>query len=250
MPKNNEYLVSIVTVCFNDISGLKETHDSIISNKNFLDEAQWVVIDGGSSDGSKEYLAGNPRVDVFVSEPDSGIYNAMNKGISYCAGKYIIFMNAGDRFTDSCDISDFLKNSESDVILCDALIKFPRGKRYRRAKSSSYIRYSMPTIHQSVVFSAQILERFHYDEKFKICGDYALISSIYKGNGSFEHYPDCLSIFSIGGTSTLNVWQLGKEAMSIQRDILELPLPYVLFSWIKRSVSLNLTLLLYTLTYK
>ena len=88
-------LISIITVNFNDKIGLERTLESVFSQnfRNF----EYLVIDGGSNDGSKELLEKNSeKINYWVSEPDKGIYNAMNKGISFAKGEYLIFLNSGD----------------------------------------------------------------------------------------------------------------------------------------------------------
>ena len=87
-------LLTIITIVRNDVNGLKSTHNSLISKPDYVD---WVVIDGASTDGTKEYIANNSGfIDSWVSEKDSGIADAFNKGILNSKGKYVLFLNAGD----------------------------------------------------------------------------------------------------------------------------------------------------------
>lgn len=89
--------LSIITVNLNNLEGLKKTYESVVS-QTFTDY-EWLVIDGGSTDGSREFI--EQHQDKFVywcSEPDKGIYNAMNKGIMRAKGEYLNFMNSGDCF--------------------------------------------------------------------------------------------------------------------------------------------------------
>ena len=88
--------VTVITINLNNLEGLKRTAESVIAQTSR--DFEYIVIDGGSTDGSKEYIAQLPRVDYWVSEPDKGIYNAMNKGIRMAQGEYCIFMNSGDAF--------------------------------------------------------------------------------------------------------------------------------------------------------
>ena len=90
--------LSIVTVVFNDLKGLNETYKSLKSQTftNF----EWIVIDGGSTDGTKEFIQNdNQLVKTYTSEPDNGIFDAMNKGIKLATGTWITFLNAGDTYT-------------------------------------------------------------------------------------------------------------------------------------------------------
>ena len=88
--------VTVITVNLNNLEGLKRTAESVIAQT--CRDFEYIIIDGGSSDGSREYIARLPRVDYWVSEPDKGIYNAMNKAVRVAQGEYCIFMNSGDTF--------------------------------------------------------------------------------------------------------------------------------------------------------
>ena len=109
---------SIITINLNNSAGLRKTIESVV-NQTFQD-FEYIIIDGGSTDGSvdiiKEYSS---RIDYWVSEPDRGIYNAMNKGIVQAHGDYINFMNSGDCFS---------KNTILEEIYADLSFDFVFGK--------------------------------------------------------------------------------------------------------------------------
>ena len=92
-------LISIITVNLNNLVGLKKTVNSVIEQK--FTSYEFLVIDGESLDGSKEYLEEQKhRINLVVSEPDAGIYNARNKGIYASKGNYCLFLNSGDWLVD------------------------------------------------------------------------------------------------------------------------------------------------------
>jgi glycosyltransferase involved in cell wall biosynthesis len=92
--------VSIITVCRNALPGLQRTRDSV--RQQSCRDFEWIIIDGDSTDGTREFLEKiAPETDHVVSEPDSGIYDAMNKGLQIATGERVWFMNAGDTFYDS-----------------------------------------------------------------------------------------------------------------------------------------------------
>ena len=108
--------LSIITVNFNNVEGLRKTAESIVSQT--FQDFEWIVIDGGSTDGSKELIEQySDRIAYWCSEKDSGIYNAMNKGVRYAKGEYINFMNSGDCFADSSVLSDVSERLLDNVIL-------------------------------------------------------------------------------------------------------------------------------------
>ena len=90
-------LISIITINFNDKIGLQRTFDSVFAQD--FNDFEYIVIDGGSNDGSKELIEENTdKISYWISEPDKGIYNAMNKGIKVANGEYLLFLNSGDKF--------------------------------------------------------------------------------------------------------------------------------------------------------
>ena len=95
MLESNIPKISIITVNYNNLEGLQRTFNSVFNQT--WKEFEYVVIDGGSTDGSKELIEKyNDKIDYWVSESDNGIYNAMNKGIKKAKGEYLLFLNSGD----------------------------------------------------------------------------------------------------------------------------------------------------------
>ena len=112
MPK-----ISIITINYNNLEGLKRTMESVV-NQTWR-EFEYIVIDGGSTDRSAAYIASqSENIDYWVSEPDNGIYNAMNKGIAKATGEYLLFLNSGDSFYDANvlqNVSNFFNNDLSII---------------------------------------------------------------------------------------------------------------------------------------
>lgn len=96
-------LVTLITVVRNDSEGLRRTLDSVAA-QTFRD-FQFVMVDGVSTDGTIDLIRQAPRVDTWISEPDEGIYHAMNKGVALADGEWLLFMNAGDEFADTDALS-------------------------------------------------------------------------------------------------------------------------------------------------
>ena len=92
--------ISVVTVCYNSVDSIEETMLSVL-NQTYSD-VEYIIIDGGSTDGTVDIIKKYAdRLVYWVSEPDKGIYDAMNKGIAAATGDYINFMNSGDRFAST-----------------------------------------------------------------------------------------------------------------------------------------------------
>src|ERR1700682_3098079 len=115
---------SIITIVLNDLVGLRETKTSV--DAQGFSDFEWIVVDGGSIDGTPEYLRQLDRSNCrWISEPDGGLYAAMNKGLDLAAGQYVIFMNSGDRFAgkDVLARADALvaqNEQQTDLIFGDA----------------------------------------------------------------------------------------------------------------------------------
>ena len=236
-------LFSIVTVTYNDLRGLILTYESIElqTYKNF----EWVIVDGASNDGTVDYLKSvKGSVATLISEKDSGIYDAMNKGILKCTGQYIVFMNAGDVFSDAFVLQKvsnlILSNSKLyDVIFGGATLKFPNGSSLFRParKLESYIWNGLPAIHQATYYLREKILNILYDLKYRICGDYYIIAALYRQGVSSVYLDSSLVDFRVGDTSYRNPTTVLIEGYRIQRDILNSPFRIRMKSIIRRLVS-------------
>ncbi len=167
---------SIITVNFNNKAGLNKTLESILSQS--CKDYELIVIDGGSTDGSKDLLeAHSDHIDYWVSEPDKGIYNGMNKGIQKARGEFINFMNSGDTFydkttlqqvTEQMDGSDILVGSDYNVdpkTGASAMTELPL-----RVSMSTFFVQTFP--HQSSFIRRSLFDNCLYDEQLRIVADW------------------------------------------------------------------------------
>lgn len=194
---------SIITVCRNEEAAIRGTCESIVSQKyqNF----EWVVVDGASTDGTLKILNKyRNEIHHFVSEPDAGIYNAMNKGAAMASGDYLIFMNGGDRFASSDVLDAVAQCPDTDLIVGELEFADDGGVRtFPSQLNSGYLRRNMLP-HQATFFHRSIFKRFGYfDESFKIAGDYEFFVRIIKKNKVLYHrILKVLAVFSGGGMSS------------------------------------------------
>lgn len=171
MPK-----LSIITVNLNNLNGLKETVVNLFSQT--YTDYEFIIVDGNSNDGSKEYIDTiSDRVDSWVSEPDKGIYNAMNKGIRMATGDYVCFLNSGDAFLDSYTLEKFFdKSTENiDIYYGDVIFKKKNKKRFIPApKTLTYpFLISNSINHQSSFIKRALFdELFLYNENLTIVSDW------------------------------------------------------------------------------
>jgi putative colanic acid biosynthesis glycosyltransferase len=233
---------TIITVVYNDVAGLVLTKSSIASQT--FSDFEWIVIDGGSSDGTVNFLEQCDQIGLcWVSEKDNGIYDAMNKGINKSRGEYLVFLNAGDTFPSSDTLFSvykaLLSATKPDVLFGGAEYVFPDGKSlYRPPKViSKCIWHGLPANHQATYYNRNILNGLLYDPKYKICGDYYLTAKLYKKGFKAAYLETALVKFGVGGASYVNRIPLFLEPYLIQRDVLLQPLFWRIVSFLKRGIS-------------
>jgi len=219
---------SVVTVVFNDLQGLHSTRRSIEAQT--FQAFEWIVVDGGSSDGTAEFLQNTPSpITRWISKPDSGIYDAMNRGIAMCSGKYVVFMNAGDYFPDKNTLGKVAAHlsaraTRPDIIFGGATLLFRGGRRWYRPpkKMSSYIWHGLPAIHQATYYRRACLEEVRFDLTYRVCGDYYIAATLYQNGALASYIDESLADFTVGGTSFQSPRQLFIEPMRIQAKILHM----------------------------
>lgn len=198
-------LVSIITINYNDLAGLKKTMSSVLEQS--YAELEYVVIDGGSTDGSKEYIeCYQESLAYWVSEPDSGIYDAMNKGIDQASGDYLLFMNSGDWLVDNLVIEKFVgfKPVEDLVYGCHlAEQNILWSRQYPPMTMSTAIALTNTINHQSIFYASCIFENARYNLNYKILADWVLTNNAIIFNRSTTRYIDLLiCYYDLNGVSS------------------------------------------------
>ncbi|MEI6984842.1 MAG: glycosyltransferase family 2 protein [Rhodospirillaceae bacterium] len=217
-------LYSVVTVVRDDLAGLTRTHDSLRrqSYRNF----EWIVVDGDSKDGGRDYLmAFSDQIAWWRSEPDDGIYDAMNTGLAACTGTYVLFLNAGDSLPSMdtlAKFSDALMNAGfPEFCYGDAWENGTNGKmHYKPARSHRRAWYGMFTHHQSMLYLRSILHDITFDTYFSIGADYAFTLKVLAKSDSIIHVPQPLCIFAGGGLSELQASIGRSDQACIRKEIL------------------------------
>lgn len=174
--KNNPK-VSIITVCYNEENGIEDTCRSVVSQdyKNY----EWIVIDGGSTDKTLGILDRyKSNISVLISEKDSGVYDAMNKGILLARGEYLLFLNGGDYFFES-DVLEksFAENLyDADILYGNCCVLMEDGGKQILNFAENINKYYFLDVcinHQSTFIKRNLFERFGlYDQNYKILADY------------------------------------------------------------------------------
>jgi glycosyltransferase involved in cell wall biosynthesis len=200
--------LSIITINYNNASGLKKTVESIVSHPSA--EVEYIVIDGASTDGSLDVIQEyQDKISYWVSEPDSGIYNAMNKGIKQATGEYILFVNSGDSIRDDADIQKVLAHiTGEDIVYFNLEIAGSTTgnsyiKKYPPQPDFKYFMEDTLPHTASFIKKKQLEEYGYYSESMRIASDWAFFTdSVCLNNCSCKYIDDCFSTFYIDGISS------------------------------------------------
>ena len=211
--------LSIITVNFNDAKGLERTIESVISQSyhNF----EFIVIDGGSSDGSLDIIKKYERhIDYWVSEHDGGIYQGMNKGLRQAKGDYVNFMNSGDSFYSS----DVLEKIFSLGIETDIITGTHIGSPHPNIGKNGVTMYDLCTgaiDHQASFIKREVALRHPYDEKYKIVSDWKFfIEALIIDNCTF-YYTDTIVVnVDMSGISNSNKVLNNQEREAVLNELL------------------------------
>lgn len=199
-------MITIVTINLNNKDGLKRTIESVI-NQSFFNKIEYVIIDGGSTDGSvdviKEY---DDNIAYWCSEPDGGIFPAMNKSIEHINGDYVLYLNSGDILNKNNVIERVYGELDKDIVYGNeykvnnkrTLARFPDNLNENFFKKSA-----LP--HQSTFIRAELLKERGYSEKWKVLGDWSwLRERIMVDKVSYKHLNFPISDYDLNGFSTIN----------------------------------------------
>jgi glycosyltransferase involved in cell wall biosynthesis len=212
-------LVSVIVVCYNENSEkIKKTLSSVITQD--YNNVELIVIDGKSNDDTIKCLGSFLKnISIFLSEPDQGIYDAMNKGVARSSGDWLIFMNVGDGFYSNNTLSILLADIDSE---CDILY----GDIYREdvktiSKSPRFINrfmfYSTYFCHQSLLFRRNLFSQVGlFDLSYKILADRVWIYKAYINGANFKYRPIIVCSYEGGGVST-SLQTVNEELMVMRK---------------------------------
>lgn len=196
--------LSIITINYNNLEGLKRTVNSVLAQS--FEDYEWIVIDGGSSDGSKDFLEQNAsNFSFWCSEPDSGIYNAINKGISYAKGEYVQFLNSGDwLYSEDTLLRVFSKRYSADVLFGDMIQVTDVSSQlihYPKDLPLSFFLYDS-LCHQACFYKRDVFINNLYDESFRIVSDWAMNIKLILEGKKYEHIDSPIVYYDNNGVSS------------------------------------------------
>lgn len=222
--------ISIITICFNNEKDIRKTIESAINQT--YNNIEYIIVDGASTDNTLDIIKKYEKnISKLISEPDKGIYDAINKGIKYATGDIVGLIHAGDELYDSNvveKIARFFSESNIDALYGHSKILSEDGSKVVRInKSPEYDKRLFRTgwfpSHQSFYAKRELFNKFGlYNLKYRIAADYELLFRfLYVNNVSVRLLDEFIVKFKIGGTSTKsikNIVKLNKECIDAWDD--------------------------------
>lgn len=211
-----EMKLSIITINYNNLEGLKRTFSSVI-NQSFRD-FEWIIVDGGSTDGSVSFLEDNRGLfSRLISEKDNGIYDALNKGGRLATGDYIFFLNSGDCFYSSEVLSSFFENKDNedaDFLYGDVCYCYPDRDDIGKQPEELTLQYlrKNPLNHQTTfVKRERFAEVGGFDTRYAIVADWHMQVKLMLAGARFKYRNVVVCRYDITGFSSQNKDRMEKE---------------------------------------
>jgi glycosyltransferase involved in cell wall biosynthesis len=213
---------SIITVCFNALAVLPDTCASLKAQT--CTDYEWVVVDGASTDGSVDWFLRQGRPDSFVSERDKGIYDAMNKAVARATGKWLFFLNAGDRFADARVLADVAawidaaeKGGKPPALLYGDVVYFgEQGQRRKRFNWLTRRRLVYGDLCHQAAFAqrALFLQHGNFDISLRYNADFDWFIRVFNAKEALLYIERDIALFHDAGAHVLN-----HERCEAERDV-------------------------------
>jgi len=215
--------LSIITINKNDAIGLEKTIESVVDQT--YNDFEYIVIDGSSTDDSVEIIKKySTKINYWVSEPDTGIYNAMNKGLRKAQGEYCLFLNSGDWLISSTTLQDVFNEigniTTADIFYSD--LNIIDGGLIRYPDNLSIIHLiRRPINHQnSLIKRSLFYEHGFYNEDLVIASDWEFfLYELWKYKSNFIHIKTCISIFNLHGIGSNETIEHYKERLTVIQNV-------------------------------
>lgn len=222
--------ISIITVAFNAARTIADTLESVAAQIH--PEIEHIVVDGASTDGTLDIIERHRNISRLISEPDQGIYDAMNKGLGLATGEIIGFLNADDVYADNGvleRVSAIMAKDDLDALFGDAEFVSPTrpNQPLRRYRSERFrperIAWGWMPAHPALFLRRSVYERFgKFRTDYRIAGDFELVARIFHGGTlTYRHVPEVLVRMRTGGVSTggwRNTILLNQEVLRACRE--------------------------------
>lgn len=201
MIENNKYKISVITAAYNAESCIQNLIESLRAQQD--KDFEWVVVDGASTDRTLEILKGINDLNIkIISEPDFGIYDALNKGIKQCSGEYYLVAGGDDIFFENA-IHDYKDGIESCIdmltanVVMDRMIIKPRGYPWIFGQSAFISNHALGV----VIRKSLHIKYGYYSNKFPIAADQLFIQKCILQGSKFKYINTIVGSFNMGGVS-------------------------------------------------
>jgi glycosyltransferase involved in cell wall biosynthesis len=200
----NRPLVSVITVVFNGESFLEKTIQSVINQS--YENIEYIIIDGGSSDGTLDIIRKyEQHIDYWSSEPDGGIYDAMNKGIDLANGEWLNFMNGGDEFYHQSSIAVMFADQEhlnAQIIFGNHQVIYPNDRvRIAKGGKVNNLWKGSQFCHQATFIKAEYHKTAKFNLSTHIAADFEFFYNAWKASVRFHHVDKVIAKYESGGVS-------------------------------------------------
>lgn len=214
----NKPKISIITVTYNASAVVEKTIRSVVSQT--YGDLEYVIVDGASKDDTLSVVdRWREHIDILVSEPDKGLYDAMNKGARLATGDWVLYMNADDMFVDEgvvADVAAFIEaHPEAEVIYGDSEQELEYGIYPIRPKVA-YMNHKMAIAHQATFVKTDVLRSHPFNLQYRYAADYEQLSSLYLEGRTFVHIDRMIARMEMrSGTTYDNMIASAEELYSI-----------------------------------
>jgi len=221
--------LSIISVTYNCKHLIQATLDSVASQDPSIFEH--IVIDGGSNDGTIEIISKSKNtIAYFISEPDAGVYDAMNKGVEAASGDWILFLNAGDVFYENFSLSDVEFNWPKFIEF--VVFPFQIDGDHKPKFPDLNVKFGMPTSHQAMLISTPIAKKVEFNNRYKVAADYDFFIKRYILNTNCVFQENIiLATVLPGGYSEENINIMKSDYLKIIFTNLGITKAIVYFVW-------------------
>lgn len=191
--------ITIATVCYNAAKDIEQLIASVCGQD--YERLEFIIVDGGSNDGTLDIIKRNKySITKWISEPDNGVYDAMNKALHIATGDYILFLGVDDHLISSDTISNVVSYmNDSNSIYYGDVYRYPRNDLYR-GKFNKYLLACENICHQAIFYPRSVYKNMIYDVKFPIYADYVYNIRNWRTT-SFRYIPICISYYCCTGLS-------------------------------------------------
>lgn len=223
MVQNDNIKISVITVCYNAAVYVEKTIQSVLAQT--CASMEYIIVDGCSSDGTMDIIHRyGSRIHQVLSEPDNGIYQAMNKGVKMAHGEWVIFMNAGDVFCNPQTLNEILPYLQTDASLVygDIQKKDRQGNIVIKPAEPPHNAHRMFFCHQALFCRTNLLHHFPFDEHYHLSADFKFVKSMWFRGEKFRQTPVSIALFDTSGVSNANRSAGLRENIAIVKELEQL----------------------------